>query len=376
MSPGPDRSRAVEVATAPVRTLLTASVTGAARLGRRLLNGIRCTTGIDPPVVGATPRALVGASDWTRLWRYDGVHRAQKTPLLVVHSLVSRSHILDLRPGHTFVGHLLDAGFDVFLLEWEEPDEWASRRTLVDYVDDDLPTAIDEVRQLSGAPDVTLVGYCFGGILALLAAARDAEGRIGSLVTMATAVDFDELGVVTNILGRGRIDPRKLLDEDGNLPATTVARGIRLLRPTADVRALATLWQNLDDDERVEALRSVHDWLGDQVAFPGALFVECVEALVHDNALVNGCLTIADEPVDLGSVTCPYLSVVADEDFVVPAAAALPAVDLVGSDDATTLRLPSGHIAFVASATRLGEFGPLVVDWLRDHGEPVGPVLT
>lgn len=365
MSRGTEGPGDAAAPSSPLGGVISTVLERAGRLGRRVLNGVRFATGMDPPVVGSTPRVLIWSGEWARLWRYESADRRYEPPLLIVHSLVSRSRILDLRRGHSFVGHLLAAGFDVFLLEWEPPDERAARRTLTDYVDDDIPMAIAKVRRTSGAADVTLMGYCFGGIFTLITAARDTDGSIRNLVTMVAAVDFTEVGTVANILGPHGIESRALLDADGNLPASTVARGIRLLRPTAELRALATMWQSLDDDDRVEALRSVHDWLAEQVAFPGELFVECVEAFVHRNALMTGSLVVAGEPVDLGAVECPYLSVVADHDFVVPVAAALPAVDLVGSDDATLLRLPAGHVAFVASARQLRELGPQIVGWLE-----------
>ncbi len=40
------------------------------------------------------------------------------TALLIVFSLFSRSYIMDLRPGNSFVERLLAAGFDVYLLDW------------------------------------------------------------------------------------------------------------------------------------------------------------------------------------------------------------------------------------------------------------------
>ena len=56
-------------------------------------------------------------------------------PLLIVFSLVSRSYILDLTPGNSFVEHLRDDGFDVFLLDWGVPDERDADNGLEDYAE-------------------------------------------------------------------------------------------------------------------------------------------------------------------------------------------------------------------------------------------------
>jgi polyhydroxyalkanoate synthase len=359
----------VTAAAGAARSVAAALTTRVGRLGRRLTNGVRYATKLDPPTVAASPRELVWSGEYARLWHYQGPGPAHGPPVLIVHSLVSDSRILDLRPGHSFVGHLRDGGLDVFLLEWRAADERSAQRTLADYVDDDIPRAVREVCTATAATDVTLMGYCFGGILALVATARHRDLPVRNLITMATAVDFTETGVIANLLGGHGIDPTRLLDETGNLPASTVARGIRLLRPTADLRSLATLWQNLDDDDRVAGLRAVDDWLRDQVPFPGSLFVECVGLFVHDNALVNDTVSVAGEAVTLRAVTCPFLAVVADDDFVVPVQSALAAPGLVGSTDTTLLRLPAGHIAFVAGSRRVGSAVRQILEWLVAHGD-------
>ena len=61
---------------------------------------------------------------------------ATAPPVLIVHSLVSRSYILDLRPGNSIVEFLLDAGLDVFMLDWGVPDELDADNDLERYVDD------------------------------------------------------------------------------------------------------------------------------------------------------------------------------------------------------------------------------------------------
>ena len=63
-------------------------------------------------------------------------------PLVFVHSLVSRSYILDLRPGNSTVEFLLGQGIDVFMLDWGVPDERDADNTFETYVDEYLPRAI------------------------------------------------------------------------------------------------------------------------------------------------------------------------------------------------------------------------------------------
>ena len=85
-------------------------------------------------------------------------------PLLIVYSLFNRSYILDLQAGNSFVEHLLNAGFDVYLLDFGIPDERDAGNTLDDYADEYLPAAVERVRQVAQEEQVNMLGYCFGGL--------------------------------------------------------------------------------------------------------------------------------------------------------------------------------------------------------------------
>ena len=107
----------------------------------RAKNGIRYVT--SPVNVGATPKDVVWRRDRAELWRYRGdVPIRYDPPLVFVHSLVSRSYILDLRPGNSAVEFLVAQGFDVFLVDWGVPDERDAENTIETYVDEYLPRAI------------------------------------------------------------------------------------------------------------------------------------------------------------------------------------------------------------------------------------------
>ena len=97
------------------------------------------------------------------LWRYRNGTVRYGPPVLIVHSLVSRSYILDLRPGNSLVEYLTAPGLDVFMLDWGVPDELDADNDLERYVDWYLPRAVAAVQRETGSDEVTLVGYCLGG---------------------------------------------------------------------------------------------------------------------------------------------------------------------------------------------------------------------
>jgi polyhydroxyalkanoate synthase len=151
------------------------------RNGLRVRNGIRLAAGIRPAGIGQTPKDVVWRGGRSELWRYCSDRILVSPPLLIIYSLFNRSYILDLQPGNSFVEHLLNAGFDVYLLDFGVPDERDAGNTLDDYADGYLPAAVERVRQISQDEQVNMLGYCFGGVLSVLYAAHHLDAPVRSL---------------------------------------------------------------------------------------------------------------------------------------------------------------------------------------------------
>ncbi len=357
-------------APAALRERLGRDVDRAVRRGR---NGLRYAAGTHKPQVGSTPKDVVWRRDKAQLWRYPREEPAAwAPPVVIVHSLVSRSYVLDLYPGNSAIAALVGSGLDVLLVDWGVADEVEACNTLETYVDDYLPEAIAAACEVTGSPDVTLLGYCLGGVLSLLALARDPGLPVRNLALMATPVDFTHMGGLTSLVRAGRLDPDDVLDHTGNVPPEAVERAFRLLKPTAEAAQYANLWQNLWNDEWLEGYQAMGRWTRDHVPFPGAAFRQLAEDLVRDNALMAGTLRLGGRDVSLSAITCPVLNVVAERDHIVPIAAAEPVPALVGSEDAGELRLRAGHVGLVAGRAAAKVTLPGIVQWITDHSEPRG----
>ena len=308
-------------------------------------NGSRYVRGTHRPALGATPKEVVWKSGKAKLWRDKGGDRRYGPPVVIVFSLVSRSYILDLRPGNSTVEYLTGAGLDVFMLDWGVPDELDADNDLERYVDWYLPRALAAVRELTGHDEVTLAGYCLGGVMAALYAAGREEAQVRNLILMATPVDFSEMGAMVALLREGRLDPDALIDETGNVPADALYSGFYMLAPTTEVAQKATLLENLWHDEFVAGFQAMATWSRDHVPFPGAAFRQLVELLVRQNILMTGSMPLGTRQVDLADVRGNVLNAMAERDNVVPPPAVEPVMDLVGDPARREeLRLPGGHV--------------------------------
>jgi poly[(R)-3-hydroxyalkanoate] polymerase subunit PhaC len=327
----------------------------------RTRNGVKVLTGFDEPELATSPREVVWECDRARLYRYHSAQRRHPTPVLM--SLVSTPKVFDLRLSTSFVAYLLQAGFDVYLLDWGIADHRDAGNHLDTYVDHYLPGAVAAITELTGAEQVDVVGYCFGGVLALLYAASQPE-RVRRLTVMAAPVDWSHMGPLAAMTRHGRLEPEELFDHTGNVPAEVIKHGFTMLQPTAQVAGYASLLQHLDNDAFVEQFRAVGAWVDEHVPFPGACFADLTRALVRDNTLLTGTTVVGERTIDLTDVDIPLLCVVAEKDHICPPEAATPVVDLVSSDTTRVVRIPAGHIGLIISRTASKITLPAIVEWL------------
>jgi polyhydroxyalkanoate synthase subunit PhaC len=312
------------------------------------------------------PKEIVWRAGRSELWRYRSDHIRVSPPLQIVYSLFHPSYILDLRPGNSFVERLLDAGFDVYLVDWGIPDERDSGNRLDDYVDDYLPAALERVRRVCETGQVNMLGYCFGRVLSLLYAAHHLDAPLRSLTALTTPADFQRLGPLGDILGAG-LDIDNVVDEHGNVPVEVIQQGFRTLRPTGEITQYVDLWERLWSDEYVEAYQAMTGWATEQVPLPAGVARQLVQ-MVRENPMITDRLVVGGERVHLADITVPFLHVLAKRDHIIEASSA-PLIGLVGSPDKQELRLDAGHVGLLVGRTAARTTRPTIIDFLKQRSQ-------
>ena len=317
------------------------------------------------PTLGASAKDVLIERGTMRLYHYhprvDDVYRV---PILLVMATTNRGYIFDMVPGQSLVEYLLDAGFDVFMLDWDAPRADEKRLRLADYVLDFLPMAIARVRDETGEPDLSVVGYCFGGVLSLLWAALEGQEALANLVTFTTPVDFSRMEMFQAWADRRFFDVDRLVDTFGNCPGDYLYTAFDMLRPGTRATAAIKLIHQIDDETYVKSTRMFERWSADILPLAGEYFRETVKMLIWDNRLLDGSMTVAGRPVDLGRITCPFLHVGALHDHIVPPAASAPLIGMIGSADKEEITLKGGHVSLVAGGNAVRRLWPKLADWL------------
>ncbi len=341
------------------------------RTVERSVKGLEYVATRDPGV-GLTPKDIVYSRGTLRLHHYrpraDEVYR---TPLLLVMSLISKPYILDLAPGHSLVEFLLDRGFDVYMIDWGTPRPEDKRLRLEDYVLDFIPKCVDVVCEQSGEPDVSIVGYCMGGLLAALYAALHpdvaADGRLRNLACFTTPVNYEGMGLFRVWTDPAYFDVDRIVDRLGNVPPQLLYASFNALRPASQVAGRVRLWDNLWNDEFVTSYRRLQRWAADQIPFPGECFRQTTKELQQQNLLMKGRFELGGRRVDLSRIRVPFIHVVAEHDHIVPYEAARDLLSMIGSEDKQEVVLKGGHVSLVAGRNAVFRLWPRLEEWLAER---------
>jgi polyhydroxyalkanoate synthase len=306
-----------------------------------------------PPTAPMPPMAELARRGGVRLLEAGG---PVDGPLLVViPSLINAPAVLDLAPGRSLVRHLAAEGHHVLLLDWGPMGRSERRLGMAGLVSARLMPLL---RQLPG--QVSLLGYCMGGTLAV-AAAQLLGARLNRLALIAAPWHFDgfpaearraalETWTTIRPLGAGL----------GAVPVTLLNPLFWSLDEDAVLAKFEALSRRPADDPHVGWFAAVEDWAnsGAPLPLPAArdMFLKAFGA----DRIGRGLWRVGGQPIDPGTITAPILDFGATKDRIVPPAARLRRAGIDSRD------VNSGHVGMVVGSGAAETLWVPLSNWL--HG--------
>ncbi len=319
-----------------------------------------------------TPHDVIYRKGKVRLLHYrtnrqEEEPSVKKQPLLIIYAPVNTFHILDLNPKRSVVRELLaPGGLDIYLLDWGYPDWNDDHLSLDDYIGF-VHDAVRVVKDQTKENKVSILGYCWGGIFALVHAALHPE-EVRNLVLMAVPIDFSKDDTILAKWSRV-IDVDGMMDEFGHMDGQVLDLGFLMRNPPRyGFDKYLKLFQKAHDSEFVDTFTDVERWLYDTPPIPGALHRQIINDCYRNNLLVAGGLEITEDgkkhKVNLGQISMPVLSVIAEKDDLVSPAASAAVNEYISSKDKSVLNNPGGHVALCISNYSHKKLWPEVAKWL------------
>src|SRR5262249_11721206 len=116
--------------------------------------------------LACTPGAVVFRNPLLELIQYaPTTANVRKRPLVITPPQINKYYAMDLSPDKSMVRFLLNSGIQTFCISWRNPTAEQRDWGLDTYVAA-LDEAVDAVREVASADDVSMMGSCSGGITA------------------------------------------------------------------------------------------------------------------------------------------------------------------------------------------------------------------
>jgi polyhydroxyalkanoate synthase len=318
--------------------------------------------------LAATSGKVVFRNSLMELLQYAPTTRTTyETPILCSPPWINKYYVMDLAPDRSFIQWAVDHGHTVFAISYRNPDQTMRGVQLDDYLLQGPVTALDAVREITGAPQANVVGLCLGGTLTtMLIAYLDAVGdqRVRSATLLNTLVDFSApgvLGTFTDAETVARLEAK--MARHGYLEGREMATTFDLLRANDLIwNYVVSNWLLGEDPPAFDILA----WNADSTRMPAAMHSFYLRTCYLENQLAGGELELAGARLDLDAVTQDLYLVGAVNDHITPWKSSYGTTRLVKGSTRFVLS-SSGHIAGIVNPP-----SPKARHWTNDDTPP-GP---
>jgi len=300
-------------------------------------------------------------------------------PLVLVPPLGVTTETFDLLPQRSLVRYMVAAGFKVYLVDWGKPRKEHGRLGLPDYSYGMMGTAIEKIRRHSGSEDLSLMGWCLGGLLCLLHQGQVQDKHIRNIVTVASPIDLESgSGVVAGLMGVAQAldGPARLVSNYSNfrlntldparlsMPPWLTTLVFKLTDPLSSVTTYWDLVTHLWDREFVETHSTTSDYLNNMLRYPGGVVKDMAVNVVVDKQLAKGKVKVGEKIAELDRIQSNLLVFAGETDHLVQPEVAKKIIDIVASKDKEFRVAPGGHMGAIIGSRAQKAVWAESAEWL------------
>ncbi len=272
-----------------------------------------------------------------------------KEPILIVPAWIMKYYILDLSPQNSLIKYLVDQGHTVFMISWKNPEVGDAELGIEEYLNLGVLASLDVISKLLPEQKINAAGYCLGGTLLTIAAAKlakDKDERLGSVTLFAAQVDFEEAGELLFFIDEVQLAYLEdMMSQKGYLEASRMAGTFYMLR------SYDLIWSRAVEQYLLgkrEGMIDLMAWNADATRMPYKMHSEYLRRLFLNNELSNGRFNVGSEPIALDDISIPLFVVSTQKDHVSPWESVYK-IHLFVDADITFVLTSGGHNAGIVS---------------------------
>jgi polyhydroxyalkanoate synthase subunit PhaC len=205
------------------------------------------------------------------------------------------------------------------MISWKNPTPEYRNFSLEDYRELGVDAAITAINSLRPGQAIHAAGYCLGGTLLSIAAARLAQEHpecLRSVTLLAAQTDFREAGELTLFINESHVAfLEDMMWRQGLLGTAQMAGAFQMLR------ANDLLWSRVVRDYLVgerAAPSELTSWNADATRMPYQMHSNYLRRLFLNNDLAEGRYQVNGSPVALSDLHRPMFVVGTQRDHVAP----------------------------------------------------------
>ena len=313
--------------------------------------------------INRTPSEVIDMKGRFNLLHYKSEQSPEhKTPLLVVYSLINRHYIMDLLPDVSVIKNLQRQGFDLYATDWRTPTSCDKDLSLETYAEEYVGNAVEKIKEITGSDKVSLFGYCWGGLFALIYTATHQE-NVKNLILHATPVDIDkDKTIIEN--WTSHLDADNLADVFGNIPGWLLNLAFLIRNPIEAMLKYPRYFSEPRSRDEIRQFFAIETWLYDSTPIIGEVYREIIDQVYRKNFLIKNQMKVGSDIINLKNITIPLLDIVGTSDDLVPPSASTSIINEIGSTDKKLIEFPTGHVGLCVSQEAHEKLWPDVGKWI------------
>jgi len=313
-----------------------------------------------------SPYRLAASGPYWRLRDYGPANRSRS--VLIVAAPIKRPYIWDLTPTVSAVRYCLGASLRVYLLEWLPA--WGETCGVgLAECGEAISASLATIGSGAEADKPILMGHSLGGTLAAIYAAT-APSTTRGLVLLSSPLCFrpDESAFRDALIS---LVPTPVSDLDP-YPGSILSQASAAASPDTFIWSrLTDAILSAGDGRALDTHARIERWALDEVALPGKLVREIVDALYRENRFFRGTLNVGGETIGPSDLSVPILGVVNTADTVAPLASLSPIGDVVSSNEFHIIKYPGEtgvclqHLGILVGRQAFARIWPEIVKWIN-----------